>query len=47
MVATSEDMSELSASAFLEGKLTEEEFLKAFKESRKLYHLRQQKFHFI
>ncbi|KAI8900859.1 hypothetical protein BC833DRAFT_579923 [Globomyces pollinis-pini] len=40
MVATSEDMTELSATSYLEGKLTEDEFIKAFKESRKLFHAR-------
>ncbi|KAJ3313281.1 Vacuolar protein sorting-associated protein 37A [Boothiomyces sp. JEL0838] len=43
LVATSDDMTELSAASFLEGKLSEDEFIKAFKESRKLYHLRNAK----
>jgi hypothetical protein len=43
MVATAEDMTELSATSYLEGKLTEEEFVKVFKESRKLYHTRNTK----
>ena len=43
LVAASDDMSELCAASFLEGKLTEDEFIKAFKESRKLYHIRNAK----
>jgi hypothetical protein len=40
-------MTEQCASSFLEGKLNEEEFIKAFKESRKLYHLRNAKLEFL
>ncbi|KAJ3303528.1 hypothetical protein HDV03_003707 [Kappamyces sp. JEL0829] len=40
LVATSDDMTDLCASSYLEGKLSEEEFIKAFKEARKLYHSR-------
>ncbi|KAI8923190.1 hypothetical protein BC831DRAFT_501507 [Entophlyctis helioformis] len=38
LVQTSESMSEMSVQSFLEGKLTEDEFIRAFKESRKVYH---------
>ena len=47
MVATSDDMTELCAASYLEGKLTEDEFIKAFKESRKLYHMRSAKLQFL
>nr|KAJ3422227.1 hypothetical protein HK105_000660 [Polyrhizophydium stewartii] len=43
LVTSSESMSELSAQSFLEGKLTEDEFIRAFKESRRVYHLRSAK----
>ena len=42
-MASADDMSETCAAAFLEGKLGEEEFIKAFKESRRVYHLRMEK----
>jgi molybdopterin-biosynthesis enzyme MoeA-like protein len=47
LVATSDDMTEICAASFLEGKLSEEAFIKAFKEARKLYHSRAVKLDFL
>lgn len=43
LVSESESMSELSTTSYLEGKLTEEEFIRAFKAARKIYHMRSEK----
>ncbi|KAJ1336669.1 hypothetical protein BSLG_006988 [Batrachochytrium salamandrivorans] len=43
LVSTSDSMSEMSAQSYLDGKLTEDEFIRSFKESRQLYHLRSAK----
>ena len=43
LVQESDDMSENSAAMYLDGKLNEDEFIKVFKESRKLYYSRSAK----
>jgi hypothetical protein len=43
LIVAAEDDSENCATAYLNGKMSDEEFIKKFKESRKLYHIRNQK----